>query len=64
MRSKIGDVIAAERSPTTMRIAPEMPAWSEVKAYGYRIWFRREEKALKKPTYTLTIDISAYSTKE
>ena len=35
-----------------MRMAPAMPALSSLKGprYGRRIWLRREEKALKKPT--------------
>jgi hypothetical protein len=46
----MGDIIAAEIRPTTMRIAPAMPASVSEKPYGLRIWFRREETLLKKPT--------------
>jgi hypothetical protein len=46
----MGDVIAAERRPATMRIAPAMPASFSEKPYGLRIWLSREEMLLKKPT--------------
>lgn len=35
-----------------MRIAPAMPASVSLKSYGLRIWLRRDETLLKKPTYT------------
>lgn len=36
--------------PTMMRMPPAMPASVSEKPYGSRIWFRREETLLKKPT--------------
>lgn len=48
--SIMGEVIAAARRPTTMRMAPAMPAAVSEKLKGSRIWLRREEMELKRPT--------------
>lgn len=46
----MGEVIAAASRPTRIKRAPAMPDDVSLKLYGVRIWVRREERALKRPT--------------
>ena len=50
VRSTIGEVMAAVTRPTKISIAPAMPPSVSEKPYGVKIWVRREESELKKPT--------------
>lgn len=42
--------MAAEMRPTTMSMPPVIPASVSEKPWGARIWFKREETLLKRPT--------------
>jgi len=46
----IGETTADATRPTMIRMPPAMPASVSEKPCGARIWFRREETLLKKPT--------------